>query len=313
MWSQRSKKSEQQSVLCLNRDDGLLRWISAVHEGGFPSPGENHKKGTNANGTLACDGERLFVVMFNSGAITASALDLDGNLIWQREIGKFVSRFGYAPSPILYKSTIIVAADNEGGGYLAAIDRQSGEIVWRVARGNVASYSSPVVANVGGREQLLISGGDRVASYDPISGEDQWSTACTTESTCGTIVTTNDKIFAAGGYPRSQTVCLSADGEELWSNKTKVYEPSLLVAGNHLYAFTDQGIGHCWSIDTGEELWKKRLGGNISASPILSGDRIYVPNLDGVTTVIRASDTYETHLQESNWHRLLRQPSSIGR
>jgi hypothetical protein len=287
------KEQEQQIVMGFDRRDGAERWRTILHQGGFPSTRSIHKKGTNANGTIACDGSRLFIAMLNSDAIIATALDLEGGILWQQEIGKFVSKFGYAPSPILYKSLVIFAADNHGGGYLAAVDGQSGQIAWRVARGNLSSYSSPTVANVGGRDQLLISGCGSVTSYDPATGNGLWQTPCVAEATCGTIVTNGKRIFASGGYPERETVCLSARGGRIWSNETKAYEPSMLVAGENLVVINDDGIGFCWSLETGDLQWKKRLGGNFSGSPVLVGDRIYVSNLDGHTFVFRAGEEYE--------------------
>ncbi|QDT26974.1 outer membrane biogenesis protein BamB [Gimesia panareensis] len=285
---------QEQLVVAYNRQDGTVRWETVVHEGGFPSPGELHKKGTNANGTLLCDGERIFAVFLNSGKIIATALDLKGKQLWQQELGAFNSKFGYAPSPLLYKSFVIIAADNRGGGYIAALDRKSGKIAWRVARPAVSTYSSPVVAHVGGRDQLLISGCDAVTSYDPATGKENWSTPCLAEATCGTIVTSADKIFASGGYPKRETVGLSADGKLLWTDKTKIYEPSLLVDGDFLYGVTDDGIAYCWSTETGDVKWRNRLRGSFSASPILCNGLIYVSNLSGETFVFKATpDGYE--------------------
>ena len=284
---------EQQWVLALDRSDGHEKWRELIHEGGFPSGRSIHPKGSHANGTIACDGTRLLTAVLNSDSIIATALDLDGNTLWQTEIGKFVSKFGYAPSPAIYRSLVIFAADNMGGGYLAALDRKSGSIVWRVARGNDSSYSSPMVATIGDREQLVISGGKAVVSYDPATGEQLWRTECLAEATCGTLVTDGSRIFASGGYPQSETVGLSADGSILWSNSTKLYEPSLLVVGDAVVGVTDNGVAYAWSAQSGEELWKKRLGGNFSASPVLVGDKVFVPNLEGQTFVFRAGDRYD--------------------
>ncbi len=258
---------QQQSVMSFDRETGAPNWTRVVHEGGFPPAKQVHQKATNANGTVACDGKRLYISFLNDGAITATALDLAGNLVWQNEIGKFVSKFGYAPSPILYKSLVIFAADNRGGGYLTALDAESGQVAWRIKRGTVDTYSSPVVATVGGREQLLISGCDAVTSYDPATGEQNWRTECIAPATCGTIVTTDDRILASGGYPERETICLSADGNRIWSNEVKVYEPSMLVVDDRLLAVTDDGIAYCWSIEDGQQYWRKRLGGNFSALP----------------------------------------------
>ena len=282
-----------QSVVCLDRQSGLERWRTVIHQGGFPGRGAVHNKASHANGTIACDGRRLYTAMLNSGAITVTAIDLQGEISWQREVGKFVSKFGYAPSPVLYKSLVIVAADNKGGGYLAAVDGETGEVVWRVGRGTGDSYSSPMVARVGGRDQLLISGNDSVSSYDPATGNRLWQTECIAEATCGTIVVSGDRIFASGGYPESETVCLSADGEHVWSNNKKTYEPSMLVVGDNLLTVNDGGVAICWNAVTGEQLWKQRLDGNFSASPVLVGDTVFVPNLNGDTFVFRAGAKYE--------------------
>lgn len=285
---------QEQSVIAFNRADGTERWTETIHNGGFPARGELHKKGTNANGTVLCDGEQIFVVFLNSKKIIATALDLNGKQLWQQELGAFNSKFGYAPSPLLYKSFVIIAADNQGGGYIAALDRKTGNIAWRISRPAVSTYSSPIVAHVGGRDQLLISGCDQVSSYDPSSGQENWNTPCLAEATCGTIVTTDDRIFASGGYPRRETVCLSPEGKLLWSDKTKIYEPSMLVDGEQLYGITDDGIAYCWSVESGNVLWKNRLRGSFSASPILCNGRIYISNLSGETFIFEANaDSYK--------------------
>ena len=285
--------NQRQSIMSFDRQTGAPNWTTVVHEGGFPPARQVHKKGTNANATVASDGSRLYISFFNRDAITATALDLDGQIVWQQELGKFVSKFGYAPSPVLYKSLVIFAADNRGGGYLTALDTQSGQVAWRIKRGSIDTYSSPIVANVGGQDQLLISGCDAVTSYDPATGKQNWRTECVAQATCATIVTTEDRIFASGGYPDRETVCLAADGKRIWSNEVKAYEPSMLVVGDRLVAVNDDGIAYCWSIEDGDQRWRKRLGGNFSASPVLVGENIYVSNLKGDTFVFRAGDQYQ--------------------
>lgn len=304
--------AEQQCVLSLAREDGSENWRTVVHDGGFPSKREVHQKASNAIGTLACDGTRLFTAFLNSDKITATALDLEGAILWQRDIGDFVSKFGYAPSPVLFKSLVIFAADNQGGGYLSAVDSATGEIAWRVARGNVSSYSSPTVARVGGRDQLLISGCDAVTSYDPATGQQLWRTAGIAEATCGTIVTTDDKIFASGGYPERETVCLSATGERLWSHNARVYEPSMIVVGEKLIAVTDEGIAYAWGTADGDELWKKRLGGNFSASPMLCKGNLYVSNLEGDTFVFKPSDAFEMVSENHLGDDCYASPAAVG-
>lgn len=283
------ENEEKQQILAFDRTDGSKKWTTTIHEGSFPAQRAIHQKATNANGTVASDGNQLYTAAFNNGKIYVTALNLDGEQQWQTEVGAFASKFGYAPSPVLYKSLVIIAADNFGGGYLTALDVQSGEVAWRTARGDASSYSSPTVATVGGVDQLFITGGDRLASYDPATGKENWATPGLSEATCGTVVATDQHVFASGGYPGKETVCLSAEGEKIWSNRIKLYEPSLLVFEDHVYAITDGGIAYCWSADTGKQSWKERIGGNFSSSPIACNGNIYVANLSGDCFVFEAN------------------------
>ena len=290
------ESEQRQVVVAFDRSTGSQAWQTIVHEEGFPSASQLHRKGTHANGTAACDDEHIFVAFLNDDSITASALDFEGTVIWQTKLGAFDSKFGYAPSPVVYRSLIIVAADNMGGGYLTALHRKTGEIIWRKARPAISTYSSPVVAHVAGRDQLLLSGCRRVTSYDPNTGEELWSCTGTAEATCGTVVWNDSLVFAAGGYPDRQVIGVMADGsgKEVWSESTRVYEPSMIVVDDHLYAVTDDGIAHCWQATTGESQWKKRLGGSFSASPVFCNGLVYVSRLDGTTLVFQARpDRYE--------------------
>jgi len=287
-------KEQKQLVLAYDRNTGDERWRYVVHENGFPSSREVHQKGSNANGTVASDGQRAYIAFFNSGKVTATAVDLEGNEVWRTELGAFNSKFGFAPSPILYKSFVIFAVDNRGGGYIAAVDSESGDIAWRIARPAENSHSTPAIANLNGKDQMLISGCHKVVSYDPATGDENWSTNCTTETTCGTIVAGNDKLFASGGWPDKQTICLTGTGDKVWDNQTKVYEPSMLLDGENLFAVSDDGIAWCRAADSGDMRWKKRLGGTFSSSPMLCNGNLYASNLSGETFVFKASaDGYE--------------------
>ena len=285
-------KQQVQSVLAFNRSTGKQLWKTDLHQGGLPR--RIHAKNTHGTCTVACDGERLFAAFYNNGAIHVSSLDLGGKQLWQKRIGDFAPRqyqYGYAASPTIYGETVIVAADYDGGGYLMALDRKTGEQVWRTDRPAKLSYSSPVVAHVAGRDQLLISGCDMVAAYNPKTGKELWSTAATTMATCGSMIWAGDLVFASGGYPKAETVCIRADGSAkiVWKNRQKCYEQSMLVHKGYLYAVTDRGIAYCWRASDGKEMWAERLGGKISASPVLVGDNIYQANESGMMFVFKAN------------------------
>lgn len=110
-------------------------------------------------------------------------------------------------------------------------------------------------------------------------------------ATCGTVVFEDGIVFASGGYPKSETVAVRADGsgDVLWTNNVKCYEQSMLVHDGYLYAFSDSGVTYCWEAATGKEMWKTRMRGPVSASPVLVGDTIYASNEGGTTYVFKAN------------------------
>ena len=136
---------------------------------------------------------------------------------------------------------------------------------------------------------MLISGGNIVASYDPLTGEELWTCPGTAESTCGTIIWQDDLVYASGGYPEHHTLCIHAEsGEKVWETNVNVYESSMLLANDHLFAVTNSGIAICCNAATGERWWRHRLSGQFSASPVLVNDLIYATSETGTTTVFRA-------------------------
>lgn len=285
------ESTQTQGVICLSRKDGQQVWLTPLSKGGFP---KTHEKNTHATPTVACDGEQLFVTFHHHAKLTLFCLDLRGKEKWTRELGAYDPRqyeYGYAPSPLIYENLVIVAADVDRGGFLIAHERASGKRVWRTDRPAGYSFSSPVVAHVAGRDQLLISGINAVASYNPQDGNVLWVAPGTTNATCGTMVWDGDLVFASGGYPKAETICVKADGSKqvMWRNNEKCYEQSMLATGGYVYAVTDQGVAYCWRGSDGQEMWKQRLQGPVSSSPVLVGDTIYSTNEAGTTYVFRAN------------------------
>ena len=154
----------------------------------------------------------------------------------------------------------------------------------------MTSYSSPVVAHVADRDQLLISGCGKTTSYDPANGKQLWQCEGPAKATCGTMVWDGDLVFASGGYPEKETIAIRADGssEIVWRANEKSYEQSMLAHDGTLYAVNDTGIALCWDAKTGKLNWKERLSGPVSASPVLAGGNIYAADEKGTFYVFRA-------------------------
>lgn len=284
------KQLQLQSVVCLNRNTGDQLWKTDVHKGNFVDPKQVHAMCTNASCSAACDGQRVFVTFMNDNAIWTTALDLEGNRLWQRKVADFESQFGYGASPILHDSLVIVAVDNAPDNVLVALRADSGDEAWRAKRPAHNSYVTPMVYSIAGQEVVLISGSNSVAAFELSSGKELWSTETGAEMAVGSMVTDGQRAFVSGGWPQRTTVCVNAtSGDVVWQNDAATYIPSMLVHDGYLYAVTNDGIGYCWNAETGEQKWRKRLGGNYSASLTLVNNHILAVNEDGMTKVFRAS------------------------
>ena len=282
--------AETQSVLCFDRDGGKLLWNTPVNEGNL-NP-RIHMKNTHASPTIACDGERVFALFNNNDQNQLSALTMDGKILWQRHVAKFKTKypFGSGSSPILHNGLLFVPNETQADCAILCIDPATGEEVRRIDRGGTfSSYSTPVVAEVGGRTQLLISGGSKVSGYDPDSGEELWSVPSKWQVSCGTMVWDGDMVFASGGFPAQQTLAINAKtGKLVWDKPVKFYEQSMLVHDGRVYGLSDRGVVYCWRAETGDELFKQRFEQPVSASPVVVDGKIYFTSEKGNTLVIEA-------------------------
>ncbi|HIE99537.1 MAG TPA: serine/threonine protein kinase [Planctomycetes bacterium] len=280
---------EVQSVLCFDRQTGERVWEALAHEGHLETGG--NKKASQASSTVAYDGQRLFINFLNNGAIFTTAFDMSGDRLWQTKISDYVVHQGYGSSPAPYKHLVIVGADNKGGGAVAALDRASGDIVWKQSRPAKPNYSSPIILNVAGKDQLFLTGCDKVTSLDPLTGTTNWEIEGATTECVTSTVTDGVHIYTSGGYPKNHMAAVVADGSGTvtWENTVRAYVPSMLCSDGYLYAALDGGFATCRESDTGKEVWKSRLGGTFSSSPVLVGDRIYATNEEGTTFVFKAS------------------------
>lgn len=283
---------EVQSVLCYQRQTGEKLWQTDIHHGSFEAAlKKGNTKSSLASSTVACDGQRLFINFLHDGAIYTTALNRDGRQLWQTKITDYVLHQGFGSSPAIYQSLVIVSADNKGGGVIAALDRATGSFVWKQERPKFPNYTSPIILNVAGREQLFFTGCDLVTSFDPLTGKKLWEIEGSTTECVTSTVTDGQFIFTSGGYPKNHLSAVRADGSGKveWENGSRVYVPSMLVRDGYLYSVLDAGVAMCWKCDTGKEVWKGRLGGTFSASPVLVGEHLFATNEGGQTFVFKAT------------------------
>jgi len=293
-------QAEVQSLLCFDRRTGRKRWQSELRRKGFM---RLNPKNSHASATPACDGEAVFIPFMTQDAIWLSALDLEGKIIWQRRLGDFRSMHGFAASPLVYRSLVIVAADNLKNSFLVAVHRRTGEVIWRTGRPDyrLGTYASPTVGRLAGRDQLLLHGPMKVFSYDPATGKELWRCDGPSESASSTITLGGDLVFSSVGFPQRNMLCIRADGSGdvtqthvVWSKEGKMaYVPSLLLADGLLTMVADEGDVYCFEAATGRSVWTAKLQGVFSSSPVLAGGHVYAVNEKGVTFVFKSGPRFE--------------------
>jgi outer membrane protein assembly factor BamB len=294
------EQAQYQSVLCYDQHTGQKRWQTEIHRQGFVPI---NRKNSHASATPACDGHFVFMPFVVQKAIWLTALDLDGKIAWQKRLGDFESKHGFAASPLLYRSLVIVAADNLKNSFLIAVHRRTGEVIWKTDRPSysLGTYASPTVGHVAGRDQLLLHGPWQVFSYDPLTGKQLWTCDGPSESASSTMSLGVDLVYSSVGFPQRNMLCIRANGSGdvtkthmVWSKKGRMaYVPSLLLADGLLYMVEDGGIASCFEAATGKEVWTARLKGKFSSSPVLAGGHVYVVNEGGVCFVLQAGRQFK--------------------
>ena len=298
---------EQESdrlLLCLDRRDGKLLWKKSV----MKSPLEKkHHLNSYASSTPATDGKLVYVSFLEGsqageakGArMAVAAYDFKGNRQWLVYPGPFSSVHGYCSCPVLFEDKVIVNGDHDGDAYLVALERATGKILWKVPRENkTRSYCTPIIRQIDGRWQMVLSGSKCVASYDPHNGSRHWIIDGPTEQFVASMVYNGDMLFLTAGFPDHHILAIKPDGEGnvtdthiAWrTTENCSYVPSPIVVGDYFLIVSDEGIGSCYRASSGERLWRQRLGPHYSASLVAAAGLVYFLSDEGVTTIVQPGD-----------------------
>ena len=286
--------SQTQSLLRLDRESGRLLENTVLHRGTLPA--RIHSQNTHASPSPAIADEHVFVAFHTDDSIVLSKVSFDGAIRWQRRVSGFQPvryQFGYGASPIIEDDSVIVAAEYDGpDSGLYALETGSGKLLWKRPRPQNLSFSSPVIANLSGRREVLLPGASQVASYDPQTGRPYWSVDAGTGAHCGTAVWDDRRVIVSGGYPDRGTWCVMGAGGEklLWNTRQYAYEQTPLVVAGTVYIVADNGIASALRTIDGKSLWQERIfSGGVSASPLLVGQWIVAANERGRVVVFKAS------------------------
>lgn len=311
-------------AICLAAQDGSL--LHEVEVFRISDPVHINPKNSYASPTSVLDGNRVYV---HFGTMGTACLDAtSGSILWRNTELQLDHKEGPGSSPIVHGPHLIVHCDGTDVQYIVALDKETGEIAWKSTRPGPLSpnpdqrkaYSTPLVINVNGQEQLISSAADWVFAYDPATGEEIWKVHYTGYSNVPRPLYDGDRVYICTGYNRPEMWAIRPTGtgdvtetHVDWKFRGQVPANSspVLTAGR-IFMVSDRGVATCVDPASGEEIWKMRLGGNYSASPITDGERIWFSSEDGEVHVIRAGDEYELLSTSAVDGRLMASPAVAG-
>ncbi len=288
-------------VLAINRRDGKILWQKTVlkklpHEGG-------HYTGSLASNSAVTDGEHVFAYFGSHGLY---CLDMNGEVRWQKQFGEMLTKHGHgeSASPVLHGDNVFVNWDHDGPCFVAAFDKRTGQQRWKVDRNEETSWSSPIIVENDGQTMLIVAGTNRLRAYDPATGNVIWECGGLSSNIVATPVAADGMLFAGSSYEKKAFLAIKLDRAKgditgtdriAWTrNRGTPYVPSPLLYGDSVYFLTHyQGILSRVDAVTGvDKPGAIRLGniGNIYASPVAGGGRVYVTDLDGKTIVVSHDD-----------------------
>jgi outer membrane protein assembly factor BamB len=308
MWGERIfltsavEETAERILLCLNAGDGRILWErhydSDVHT--------KHLRNSFATPSPACDEQHAYFVWSTPDEYTLVALDHEGHEKWKLDLGPYTSMHSAGPSPMVYQDLLVLGNDQDGESSLLAFDRMTGKVRWQTARKTeFVSYATPCILSRQGMadELIFLSGAHGVSGIDPKTGKTNWELDVFDKRTCASPVLAGGLIWGscgsgAGGNYVAAVRPGTPDGtiapQEVWKiTDSAPYVPTMVAKDDLVFLWSDKGVVSCVKASTGEVLWKQRVDGNFSGSPIRVRDRLYAIAEDGEVVVLAASEQYE--------------------
>ncbi len=287
-------------VLAYDTDSGAEVWRTTVASG-VPHEG-SHMDSTWASNSPVTDGKLLYAYFGSAGLF---ALDLDGEVKWQRDFGDMNTRlaFGEGSSPAIHEDTLVIQWDHEGDDFIAALDAASGEVKWQQPRDEITSWSTPIIVETGGRPQIITNATTNVRGYDLETGHVVWTTTGMTENVIPSPVHKDGVVYVMSGFRGYALQAIELAGAEgdltgtekvLWTyDKDTPYVASPLLYQGNLYFFkVITNIFTALKAEDGALLYSERLSdlANAYASPVGAAGRIYLIGRRGKALVLEAGD-----------------------
>jgi outer membrane protein assembly factor BamB len=298
-------------VYCIDLDSGKIIWEKCAHQGIPKNP--VHVKNTYASETPVTDGQRVYTYFGNVGLY---CYDFDGKELWSKQFGTYKTRYnwGTAASPVLHKDRLYIVNDNEEQSFIVALDKKTGEQIWRVNRDEKSNWATPYIWENEQRTEIITPGTGKTRSYS-LDGELLWELGGASAITIPTPFAKNNLLYLTSGFVADRKrplfairpgakgdISLNDDQNSnqyvVWCQKQGgPYNPSPIVYGDYLYVLYDRGMLSCYDAKTGDEIYSKKkiaAGANaFTASPWANDGKIFCLSEDGDTFVIQAGTEFK--------------------
>jgi len=295
--------AHQFMVFCFDRQTGKELWSRVAIEATPHEP--THNTNGFASASPCTDGEHVYAHFGSRGLYCYT---LDGELVWKKDFGKMTMRngFGEGSSPTLEGDMILVPWDHEGQSYLYALNKRTGDVIWQTPRDEPSNWGTPLVVEHRRQKQIVLTGENKVRSYDLQTGEELWRCGGQTERPCASPVQIDDLVIVTSGFRGSFLGAFELDGrgdiegtdDVVWSLDRDTPDiGSPLLSGDRLYFYKGKsGMLTCVDAKTGKPHYTTaRIPGlrQIYASPVVAGGHIYLTDRSGTVVVIKDSPELE--------------------
>jgi outer membrane protein assembly factor BamB len=309
-------ETHEKILLCYDSRNGSLLWQKTVLKGSWE---DKHSDNSFASGTPATDGKLVYVSFLDGEDVVVAAYDFTGSQVWVQRPGTFSSPHGYSCSPALFEDKVIINGNSKGDSFVAAMDKTDGHVIWKVPHNKPAhSFSTPIFKTMAGKMQMIFCGNQEIASYNPEDGSRYWFVNGPSEDFCSSPVYNEkqDLVLVSSAWPQRHLLAVRPDGQGdvtdskvAWrTTKGAYYVPSPVCTSDYLFTTMTNGRVHCIEVATGTILWEEDLGKQY-ASPVLAGGLVYMPNDEGVITVIKPGPKFEPVAKNAIGERMNASPA----
>lgn len=294
----------QFEVIALDRRTGKIIWQRTARTA-TPHEGYHRAYGSFASNSPATDGRYVYASFGSRGIY---CYDFNGKLIWEKDLGvqmKMRLAFGEGTAPLLVGDRLFLVFDHEAESFIVALDKRNGKELWRAARDERSSWSTPLAIDHGGRTEIIVSATNKVRSYDAETGKVLWESGGLGGNVIPVPVYHNGMVYVMSGYrdPKMMAIKLGKQGDLtgsdaiVWSHTRGVpYTASPVLYDNKLYVVTDSGLVSAFNAMTGEAYYAQtRLPktSNLKASPVGANGKLYLATEDGDVVVLKMGEKFE--------------------